>query len=157
MSIPQFSPFENKVYDVAYNAMLNNLNKLQQIAKYTNAPGIEGWFQWELVTSSHIPAYWKIRKGIPADLEITDTSANTPPKYVELKGVTGSDFNGRVKKWYYNKQNIIIEKRKGIPILFLSRMHQENQIKKLRNDPDFITNYKFVGTEWIVGICKLVR
>ena len=156
MTIPRFNPLEKDVYNVACNAMLNNLNKLQQIAQHTNAPGIEGWFQWELVTSSHIPTNWNISKGVPADLELTDISSNTTI-HIELKGITGSDFDDRVKKWYYNKQNNIIEKRKTIPILFLSRMHQVNKINKLRNDPDFICNYKKVGTEWVVGICKLVK
>ena len=135
--------------------MLNNLNKLQLIAQHENAPGIEGWFQWELVTSSHVPPNWDIIKGRSADLIITYSSSK-PPKDIELKGVTGKDFNGIVKKWYYDEQNQIIKKRKDIPILFLSRMHQEKQIKKLQKNLNFLCDYQLIGTKWIVGICKPV-
>ena len=131
--------------------MQNKTQKLNQLSKHKNRPGVEAWFQWELMLDPLFYTKWEISKRRDYDLELVDKLGQMGSINIELKSVTGHDFNNIVKKWYNAKGK---KERRNIPILFLALSHQQKQVQAMKNDPGFICDYDYLGSDWIIGICK---
>ncbi len=137
-----FSEVQNEILDAAYLVMKNKTATLDALHRFQlteKGLGIEGWFTIELLVNDKFQKWGTKKIQSPADFLIQD-------KYVELKGLSDTDFTWITDWW--NKRKI-----KPSIVLFLSVFNQNmfNQIKKWR-DRGRLIQYKRVNENWIVGI-----
>jgi len=137
-----FNEFQKEILDAAYLVMKNKtatLDALHHFQLTEKGLGIEGWFTIELLVNEKFQKWGTKKIQSPADFLIQD-------KYVELKGLSDTDFTWITDWW--NERKI-----KPSIVLFLSVFNHNmiNQIKKWR-DRGRLIEYKLVNENWIVGI-----
>lgn len=120
---------------------LKTLNALKKYELTEIGLGIEGWFTVELLTDKQFNTQGTKKIQTPADLKIKE-------KYVELKGLSDTDFTWITDYWKNRKI-------KPAMVLFLSvfNPNMKNQINRARKRGHKI-EYKLVNKDWIVGIFK---